>query len=191
LWGLVIADVADKGMPAALFMAMCRTLLRAAAMSRTSPSETLTRVNELLFSDSRTDLFVTVFYAIWDPTTHLFKYACAGHNPPIHIAVGKRRKLQELGAKGIALGVLPNISLEEKSLILKPQDIIFAYTDGVTEAMTTNHEEWGMQRLRKVLQKSPVEVPAHLAASVVESVEKFVGDAPQSDDLTLWVLKRR
>jgi serine phosphatase RsbU (regulator of sigma subunit) len=188
-WGMVMADVADKGMPAALFMAVCRTLVRAAAVSRTSPAQTLSRVNALLFNDSRADLFVTVFYAIWNPSTGEVKYASAGHNPGLLVRGGSGEVI-ELRSRGLALGVIPQVELEEHSMSLEPGDALVSYTDGVTEAMQSDYTEWGLGRFKAALRSSGglhSEAMLHL---VLESIDDFVGGAPQSDDLTMWVLRR-
>ncbi len=189
LWGLVIADVADKGMPAALFMAMCRTLIRAAAINRTSPGATLERVNELLFNDSHSDLFVTVLYMIWNPITGEVTYASAGHNPPLLVR-GKRRTTKELQARGIALGIVHHIELEEKSFTLRAGDFLLAYTDGVTEAMQASHSEWGVQRLKRAIKDSPGTTSQELVADILRAIDDFVAGAPQSDDITMWMLRR-
>lgn len=188
-WGLVIADVADKGTPAALFMAVCRTLLRAAAVSRTSPAKTLRRVNQLLFNDARTDLFVTVFYAVWDPKTGVVTYASGGHNSPLLVRAADRNVV-ELHSKGIALGVIPEVELEEKQVTMQCGDILVAYTDGVTEAMQADYTEWGLERFTQTLAEGPHDGAEALLDEVLARVEKFVGGAPQSDDLTMWVLRR-
>jgi serine phosphatase RsbU (regulator of sigma subunit) len=190
LWGLAIADVADKGIPAALFMVMCRTLLRAAAISRTSPAATLLRLNQLLFNDSRSDLFVTVFYAVWDPVTGGVVYANAGHNPPLLVRGGDSPRITELRSKGIALSVLRDAKIEEHQLTLKPGDLILAYTDGLTEAMKSDNEEWGVERLKEVVGKLHQLPAPRIVRGILDSVDQFVGDAPQSDDLTLWLVQR-
>lgn len=189
-WGLVVADVADKGTPAALFMAVCRTLVRAAAISRTSPARTLVRVNQLLFSDARTDLFVTVFYAVWDPATGMVSYASAGHNAPLYLRAADRQ-IVELECDGIALGVLREIELEERQITMQPGDTLIAYTDGVTEAMLPDYTEWGMRRFRAAVLEAAGEDAQAALDYILTEVERFVGGAAQSDDLTLWVLRRR
>jgi serine phosphatase RsbU (regulator of sigma subunit)/putative methionine-R-sulfoxide reductase with GAF domain len=188
-WGLVIADVADKGMPAALFMAVCRTLLRAAAISRVSPAATLMRVNQLLFNDARTDLFVTVFYAVWDPLTGRVAYSSGGHNAALFVRAQDSR-VSELTCRGIALGVISDITLEEHEVILQPGDMLVAYTDGVTEATRTGYEQFGLERFKAVLEASGTRDAADALQQVLQTVSEFVGGAPQSDDLTLWMLKR-
>ncbi len=187
-WGLAIADVADKGMPAALFMAVCRTLLRAAANTRVSPSETLARVNELLFNDARSDLFVTLFYAVWDPATGVLTYASGGHNPAL-LWRDEARDLVELQADGIALGVIDAVDLESKTVQLSPGDVVIGYTDGLTEAMQVDYTEWGLHRLKDAIQTAPATSAADVLDTVLDAVDAFVGDAPQNDDLTMWLLR--
>lgn len=140
-WGIVIADVADKGVPAALFMALCRTNIRAAAFSREDPVETLIRVNELLLSDSRSDMFVTVWYGVWDPLSGELVYANTGHNPPLLLSANGTST--ELMAKGIALGVVDKLKLERKSIALATGDVLIAYTDGITDALRSDGTEFG------------------------------------------------
>jgi len=188
MWGLAIADVADKGIPAALFMAMCRTLLRASAISRTSPAATLHRLNQLLFNDSRSDLFVTVFYAVWNPDTGELTYAKAGHNPPL--LVRSKSNVMELRTKGIALSVVQNARIEEHQLTLKSGDVLVAYTDGITEAMQADYTEWGMDRLQETIVKYHKESAQKILDGILGTIDTFVGGAAQSDDLTLWLLKR-
>ncbi len=189
LWGLVVADVADKGIPAALFMAMCRTLLRAAAISRTSPAATLQRLNQLLFNDSRSDLFVTVFYAIWDPVTGEVVYANAGHNPPLLVRANEQQAI-ELHSKGMALSVMPDVLIEEGRVSLHPGDLLVAYTDGVTEAMQSDYTEWGMARFKEKVVEMRDRPAEEILAGLINSLDSFVGGAAQSDDVTMWLLMR-
>jgi len=188
LWGLVIADVADKGTPAALFMAVCRTLLRAAAVSQRSPARTLMQVNDLLLSDAGTDLFVTMFYAVWDPQTATVTYASGGHNPPLLVRASG--EIVELDSRGIALGVIRDIELEEHRVTLEPGDMLVAYTDGVTEAMKNNYVQWGVERFREALARAPHGADATVQ-HVLHEIDQFVSGAHQSDDLTMWVLRRK
>jgi sigma-B regulation protein RsbU (phosphoserine phosphatase) len=190
LWGLVIADVADKGVPAALFMAMSRTLLRAVAINRKAAASTLLRLNELLRNDSWSDLFVTMFYAVWNPETGRIVYANAGHNPPLLVNV-QSGEIKQLKGKGIALGVLSDIVIEEYYAKMAPGDVLLAYTDGITEAMQVDYVEWGLPSLEETLSGLYSHSAGEILDGVLDAVNEFVGDAPQSDDLTLWVLRRR
>jgi phosphoserine phosphatase RsbU/P len=187
-WGLVIADVADKGIPAALFMAMCRTLLRASAINRISPAATLQRLNELLFNDSRSDLFVTAFYAVWNPQTGEVTYASAGHNPPLLLRADGT--ISELHSKGIALSVVPDARIAEHKITMQPGDMIVAYTDGVTEAMQLDYTEWSVERFKAAVAQHRGQSAQEMLQGILSAIDVFVAGAPQSDDLTLWVLKR-
>ncbi len=169
-------------------MAVCRTLLRAAANTRVSPSETLARVNELLFNDARSDLFVTLFYAVWDPATGVLTYASGGHNPAL-LWRDEARDLVELQADGIALGVIDAVDLESKTVQLSPGDVVIGYTDGLTEAMQVDYTEWGLHRLKDAIQTAPATSAADVLDTVLDAVDAFVGDAPQNDDLTMWLLR--
>ncbi len=188
LWGIVVADVADKGMPAAIFMAVSRTLLRAVAHNRISPAETLERVNELLFNDTQTDLFVTVFYAVWDPRAETLTYANAGHNPPILLRSNGRESL--LRTEGMALGVLEKIEMGEKQVHISSQDIVVFYTDGVTEAINEDYDEFGMERLSMTVKATRKQDAAGIIAAITQSIQDHAGNTAQFDDVTMVVLKR-
>ncbi len=189
-WGIVIADVADKGVPAALFMALCRTNIRAAAFSRDDPVDTLGRVNELLLSDSRSDMFVTVWYGVWDPTTGEITYANTGHNPPL--LIGADGASTELTAKGIALGVVERekMRLERKTCQLAPGDVLVAYTDGITDALRADGAEFGLIGLHATVTAQRHCDAAEISKQVISALDSFMGDEPQFDDVTLVVLKR-
>ncbi|HLY25805.1 MAG TPA: PP2C family protein-serine/threonine phosphatase, partial [Aggregatilineales bacterium] len=187
-WGIVIADVADKGVPAALFMALSRTNIRAVAFNRANPAETLARVNELLLSDSRSDLFVTVWYGVWNPTTAEIVYASAGHNPPI--LVRNNGQCEELVARGIALGVISPVKLDEKRITLAPGDVLLPYTDGVTEALRADGEEFGVLGLQTTAASVRHRSAIDIKQRIVESLDSFTVGTAQFDDLTFIVLKR-
>ncbi|MBN1565304.1 MAG: SpoIIE family protein phosphatase, partial [Anaerolineae bacterium] len=187
-WALVVADVADKGVPAALFMALSRTLIRAVGSNRRTAAETLMRVNELLLRDSRSDLFVTVWYGLWNPATGEVCFSSAGHNPPILIRANGT--VEELRSKGIALGVIPNITLEEHTITLEPGDMLVAYTDGVTEALRSDETEFGVVGLQSVLVKLRKKTAQEIAERVLKAIDTFVAGEPQFDDITLIVVKR-
>lgn len=188
-YGLVIADVADKGFPAALFMAMCRTLLRAVAITHTDPAVTLQRVNDLLISDAASDLFVTMLYVVWNPETGQVSYGSAGHNPPLLLR--EAGGVEKLPCKGMALGIIPGITIQEFEIMLEPGDTLIAYTDGVTEAMQRDYAEYGIERFVQLVGSHKKPGADTLVDAVVADVDAFVGGAPQSDDLTIWVLQRQ
>jgi serine phosphatase RsbU (regulator of sigma subunit)/putative methionine-R-sulfoxide reductase with GAF domain len=188
-WGMVIADVADKGVPAALFMALSRTILRTVGINRSDPAEVLMRVNEIISIDAESDLFVTVFYATWDPVTSELSYASGGHNPPLLMhANGKHRWLQ---TPGMALGILPEIEMESSSVTLQPGDTLVMFTDGVTEAINEDFDEFGNQRLVQTMRSVRRQNPQQIIAALTAAVRDHAGDTPQYDDLTLVVAQRK
>jgi len=186
-WGLVVADVADKGVPAALFMALCRTLLRAVGISRLSPAAVLTRVNELLLRDTRSELFVTVWYGMWDAQTGEIAFSSAGHNPPL--VVRADGSAEQLDIRGIALGVIPNVELNERVARLGPGDVLVAYTDGVTEALRSDSAEFGVMGLQSAITGLRRKSAAEIAGGILKAVDGFAGDMAQFDDITVVVLK--
>ena len=188
-WGVVIADVADKGVPAALFMVLSRTNLRAAAFSRELPAETLARMNELLISDSRSEMFVTVWYGVFDPITGEMLYANAGHNPPLLLRANG--KVEELSAHGIALGVINPVELEAKRVVLEKGDSLLAYTDGVTEALSRSGAEYGVPAMQRSAAAAYQQPASQMLGHIVHEVDAFTSGEPQFDDLTLIILKRQ
>lgn len=187
--GLVIADVTDKGVPAALFMAMCRTMIRTTAFSGRSPADALTRANELILQDSQSDLFLSVFYAILDPATGWLQFANAGHSRPLWYCAATGC-LEELDTDGIVLGVLEDIELEQREIEVAPGDILIFFTDGVTEAMAADYEEYGLERLYQAVQRDPLADANQILRNIVDDVNSFTANMPQSDDFTLFVVKR-
>ncbi len=186
-WGIVIADVADKGVPAALFMALSRTLIRSIAIGRISPAATLTRVNELILSDARSEQFVTVFYGVWEPATGHFVYASAGHNPPL--LVNAEGEVSKLLARGTALGVLEEVEYQEHELHLKPGEALFMYTDGVTDAVNQLMEEFSLIRAINVLRDTHTESASGILRALSLAIETHVGATEAFDDITMLVIK--
>lgn len=140
-WGIVIADVTDKGIPAALFMALSRTLLRSVAINRVDPGETLTRVNQLIFADTQSELLVSLIYALWEPEVSRLSFANAGHNPPLLFKPFQPAEI--LTDHGIVVGATLDTSYITQSLTLESGELMVFYTDGVTEAMDTSGEMFG------------------------------------------------
>jgi sigma-B regulation protein RsbU (phosphoserine phosphatase) len=187
--GMVIADVSDKGVPAALFMALSRTVIRTTALSGRSPSAALIRANESILNDSWAEMFLSAFYATLDTHSGHLAYANAGHNRPLwrRAATGE---WQELAARGIILGMVEEIDLEERQITLTPGDLVVFYTDGVTEASDADGQMFGETRLQEVLATNAEASAQQVCRAVVEAVQAFTGDTPQSDDVTLFVVKR-
>ena len=188
--GLAIADVSDKGVPAALFMMSSRTLLKGAAIGLDEPGRVLAEVNDLLHDDNEAEMFVTMLYATYDPRTGNLTYANGGHNTPVVFhADGTSTVLPLTG--GIALGLVPDLKYDQSTITLARGDTMVFYTDGVTEAMNSREEEFGMERLRSVFGTEPPQ-DAHLTnEAVFRAVHAFAGDTPQSDDVTCLTLHRK
>ena len=187
--GLTVADVSDKGVPAALFMMSSRTLMRAMTIGSASPGEVLASVNELLLEDNDSTMFVTLFYAVYDPMTGSFNYANGGHNPPLLVhSDGSSEELPMTG--GIALGLVGEMVYAERSVHLAHGDTLILYTDGVTEAMNEEQEEFGVDRLRAIFEETPPDGAEETTERVFDAVHQFAGEAAQSDDITCMVLRR-
>ena len=187
--GIAIADVSGKGVPAALFMMSSRTLLKGAAIGSRDPGNALREVNELLYEENETMMFVTVLYAIYDPANGTLTYANGGHDAPMLVRPdGGSDLLQHTG--GIALGVAPGMKFASHTLELQPGETIVLYTDGVTEAMNGSDEQFGVERMHEVFATSPPTDSEQAAKTMFEAVRGYVGDAPQFDDITCLVLRR-
>ncbi|MDD3826025.1 MAG: SpoIIE family protein phosphatase [Anaerolineae bacterium] len=186
---LVIADVSGKGMPASLFMVFARSVLRASMEHSITPAEGLARANRLIVQEARAALFVTMFYARLNLQTGDLTYVNAGHNPPLlhRPATGE---IVPLTRTGMALGILDDTSYEQQSASLQPGDTLLFYTDGLTEAFDGNREQFGMERLREVVEKRGGGSAAGLVSALEAAVDDFTRGAPASDDMTLLALKR-
>ena len=187
--GLVVADVSDKGIPASMFMMSSRTALKGAAIGVREPQMVLTEVNNQLQQDNPTFMFVTLIYALFNPETGLLTYSIAGHDPPMLVrADGSVTELPL--TKGIALGIAADVVYTQESVTLEPGDTVVLFTDGVTEAMNADNQQFGLGRLTEVFEGNPPENAPSANEAVFEYVRNFAGDAPQSDDITCLTLRR-
>ncbi|MCO5246635.1 MAG: SpoIIE family protein phosphatase [Anaerolineae bacterium] len=187
--GVLIADVADKGVPAALFMALSRTIIRTTALSGRGAAAALKRANRLILNDSVSDLFLSAFYGILEVETGRFLFANGGHNRPLWYNASKDT-IQELRAKGIILGVFDEIVIEERRIQLGDQDVLVLYTDGVTEALDSAEGMFGTQRLIEVVKSTAAGSASEIANAIVDAYNRFTADSEQSDDVTFVVIKR-
>lgn len=187
--GMLIADVVDKGVPAALFMALSRTVIRTMALSGRGPASVLRKANDLVLNDSRASMFLTAFYATLNPQDGRLVYANAGHNRPLwyHADTGK---CQELHAEGSLLAVLEQLHLEEKEIQLQEGDILVLYTDGLTDAINPVGEVFREERLWEVIESNPGVNAQEMLDRIMEAVVEFSRNTPLADDLTLVVLRR-
>jgi sigma-B regulation protein RsbU (phosphoserine phosphatase) len=187
-WGLVIADVSGKGVPAALFMALSRTLVRASTASNPDPARSIAHANRLICADSKTSMFVTLFYAILDPSGMTISYVNAGHNPPLLLHQGDAGVVL-LKARGVALGVIEELELESVTLPIRPGDLLVLYTDGVTEAVNREMVEFGEARLEEAINRHRNATAGGVIIGILDAITAFIGEQPQHDDITLVVLK--
>lgn len=189
-WGFLVADVAGKGVGAAFFMAVSRTVLQDLAQSGLPPAEVLARANEVLSGRNPMELFVTACYAIYEPRDGGLVYACAGHPAPLlRSAAGRVRALD--GSGDIALGVLPGMRYGDRQARLLAGDTLLLYTDGITEAFCADGRAYGDVRLQAWLQRSRAANAADKLDELVADVAAFVDGAEASDDLTALVLCRK
>lgn len=189
--GILVADVTDKGMGAALYMALSRTLIRTYAAEYDSrPELTLSVVNRRILLDTHTDLFVTVFYGILDPASGSLTYCNAGHNPPYVISAHNGGLVQELRRTGIPLGILEDMPWQQDTVQLTPGDVLVLYTDGATEAQDRQEMFFGPERLLEIAQANLGHSAQQIHGALMAGIKKFVGDVPQFDDITLMVVVR-
>ena len=188
-WGLLIADVSGHGTPAAVVMAMLRTMLHAQCVECHTPGELLEFANRRLYSQSQHSdgTFATAFYGVFDPRDRSIQYACAGHNPPL--LVNQRGQVSALDeAQTLPLAVTSDTNFPEATVNLSCSDTLILYTDGITEAVNTKGEQYGSSRLLNcVCAKSPS--AQHIIDCVNRHLAAFTSDAPQDDDQTIVALR--
>ena len=186
--GLLIADVSGKGVPAAFFMGISRTVLRAAALQGRSPGECLAQANKVLCATNPMDLFVTVFYGILDPADGTFVYANGGHNPPLHWRRDRPEPALLEATGSLVLGMFEGVRYAERSLALDRGDLLLLYTDGVTEAMSPAGEEFSELRLIRAV-ASAGDDPEAIVARITAALHEFTRGEPAADDVTCLVLR--
>ena len=187
--GVLVADVSGKGVPAAFFMLIARTLVRATALFGMPPGRCLARVNDLLAAENEEMMFVTLFYGIVDLRHGTLRYANGGHNPPLlrRAQGGAVEALPPTG--GIALAVVPGQDYAEAEVGFAPGDLLLMFSDGVTEAFAGDGGIFGEARLRRVLAELASPSPTAIAA-ILAAVERFAAGTEQSDDITAVAVRR-
>ena len=188
--GIVVADVSGKGVPAALFMMVSRTLMKGTAIGRRDPAACLAEVNQLLAESNEESMFVTLFYSRFNPATGHLEYANAGHNLPF-VVKPSGEVLQIDCDPGLVLGVVPDFEFPGGVLQLEPGEALFFYTDGINEAMDEGGAEFGDERLTRVLAKAAGSSAPDFSQQVVHAVQEHAGEAAQSDDITCMTLSFR
>ena len=186
--GIVMADVSGKGVPAALFMMVSRTLMKGTAIGEPDPATAVAEVNRLLVESNEEAMFVTLFYAVFDPVTGRLSFANGGHNRPY--IMRKDGGVEQIECEsGLVLAVLPDFDFPGGEVELGPGDAVFFYTDGITEAMDENGGEFGEEALEQVLRGVGNTDAAGCTEAVVRAVRRHAGEAPQSDDITCLCLR--
>ncbi len=192
--GIAIADVSGKGIPAALLMANLQASLHAQVIKKATVAEVASRMNNLLVKSTDTHMFATFFYGILDQVKSTFTSTNAGHNPPILFrAQGKTKRLE---AGGLVLGFLPNQKYTQQTVRIKQGEVLVLFTDGITEAAGPSSEKiseklFGEERLIEVVRASSAKSAAEIQAAILQAISNHIANAPQYDDITLVVIKRK
>ena len=192
-FGIAIADVSGKGVPASLIMAMCRSVLRSQAVSNTSAADVLHRVNRQLFPDIKEDMFISMAYVIVNQKTKEVMLSRAGHDAPL-LYSHKEDKVIKLNPPGMALGIDSGDVFDRVTgdfpIKMEEDDCLILYTDGVTEALDNNGMEYGMDKVQQAIRASaPLGAPA-IIKRLTDDLRNFVGNYPQNDDITLIAIRR-
>jgi sigma-B regulation protein RsbU (phosphoserine phosphatase) len=182
---LVIGDVSGKGVPAAIFMAMGATVLKTVAMRGGPPGECLKEVNAFLCGQNRAEMFITIFYGILNVCTGELQFADAGHNPPYCFSCDRAPTVLKAEAGGLPIGLRETEPYGTSRIVLSPNEVLFLYTDGVTEAMNVDGQQFTSERLVAFLKGSNGLSAADLVNGVVAAVQEFAAGREQSDDLTI------
>ncbi|MGP4041831.1 PP2C family protein-serine/threonine phosphatase [Gracilibacillus sp. D59] len=186
---IIIGDVMGKGIPAAMLMILTRGAFRSAAESTKGPADTLTAMNNAMYEDLRVlGSFVTVLCADWDPESQELSYASAGHSLPL--VIQSNQQLRDIPiAKGVMLGGLPDVVYNQNTVKLEEEDLLFFYTDGITEAQNENGDMYRLERLEQTLMENLDLDIKELEDTVTHSLESFTKGLPQKDDITMVIMK--
>jgi sigma-B regulation protein RsbU (phosphoserine phosphatase) len=187
--GLTIGDVSGKGIPAALFMAFSRTLLRAKACRNPGVGRMIESVNNFINEDPHSNMFVTLFYSVLNNKNNRLTFVNAGHNPPLLLR-NENREIIRLSTGGVVLGAMKGLKMDEKTIELYPGDLLVLYTDGVTEAVDKQGAQFGEEHLIKLIEENQELSPEELKNKIIDQVYDFASGTPQADDMTLMVLRR-
>ena len=188
-YDLLIADVTDKGIPAALFMAFANSLLRTSLNGHSSLLEGISRANQRICQDSNHGLYVTLFVARINAKKGEISYVNAGHNAPLHFSK-RNGSFSNLSKTGMVLGVDPHAIYEQQTVQIEPMDFMVFYTDGVTEATNANGDDFGINRLQQVILRHCNAAPSEIVDSISKAVNAFIGPDTLKDDITIIVAKR-
>jgi sigma-B regulation protein RsbU (phosphoserine phosphatase) len=187
---MTMFDVSGKGVPAALIMVMIRSILRTIASLDAETKHILERLNDTIAQEIVEDRYATGFYLLYDAEKGLMNYTNAGHGPLI-LYRASEDTFHFLDTEGMPVGIMPGVTYGQDFVTLESGDLAILYTDGITEAMNLQHEEFGMERLQNVIRTYKRESAREIANKILEEVNRFVGTAPQHDDETLLILKAK
>lgn len=189
-WGILIADVVDKGMPAALFMAGCRATLRAAARQAVDAADIAAAANQVICTDTTTGMFLSFVLVMFEPDARELTYVNAGHPPPLHYH-HLQGTMDELPRTGMIAGVDPEAAYESRSLTMEPGDYLLMYTDGVTDVMNEAGDLYGEDRFLELIGSLDAQAPAEVTlSSIKDGLDKFSGPTLPTDDITLVMIRK-
>lgn len=183
-----IADISGKGIPAAILMANLQASLRGQAKLDKSCKDCVSFTNDILYHNTAPNKFATLFYGILNNVTHEITYCNAGHNEPFLFS--KDNNITKLSVGGLVTGIMPSYAFDETSIPILPGELLILFSDGVTEAMNINEEEFNEDRLREVILNNRNEPPENLIEIIFKEIQKFCGNTPQMDDITVVIIKR-
>jgi len=186
--GLLVADVSGKGVPAALFMALSRIVVRVNALWHRDPAKAIFDANNIITADSKSGMFVTLFFGTLKEEDRTLTYVNAGHNPPV-VYRSRDGSLDELMPTGIVLGAAENREFFSRAITIGPGDVVVMYTDGVTESINAREELFGEERLNAIIRNNAHRSSHEILDQILSGVREFTGDMPQFDDITLLVIK--
>ncbi len=186
---LVVADVAGKGVPAALLVSTLQASLHAYIQMGGDLPELVRRLNNVVYKNTSPERFITLFACVLDARNHLLTYINAGHNYPFCIN-GRTKDVLALAEGGLPLGMFPNATYQEGTMVVRPDDLLVFYTDGVTEAKNKTFADYGDDRFKKCIEQFSTLDAKSVKTSILSDIHSFTGAEPQSDDLTLLVVKR-
>jgi len=189
-YGIVIADVAGKSIPAAIFMALSRTIVRANAVNQPKVSKVVRNANKMIASDAPTGMFVTLIYSVLDGENYSMQYANAGHPPPL-LFRSADCTVQEETPMGLVMGIVDDAEYRERRIKFCSGDMAIFYTDGITEAMNKSGELYGIERLKEVIIGSCLLEPKEILKRILADITRFSQTAEQHDDITLIIIRAR
>jgi sigma-B regulation protein RsbU (phosphoserine phosphatase) len=188
--GIGVGDVAGKGVPAALFMAVSGTVLHAKAENQKNPEEVISSMNKILYPKTNRQKSVSLAYCVVDTRTRKVKVANSGLILPIHYS-SELSRCEPIAVNGIPIGIVPHITYKNKDVTLKSNDILILQSDGILEARNEKNEIFGIDHFIDVVEENCTLSAKSIVEKILDEVESFIGNNPQSDDITLVVIKAR